>query len=95
MRHCTQLLWFAWLLSLAAGKLAPTFFQWEYINPADPGQGKRRIETLLPRRRGKRCRPAAINSISNLTMSYLIGKDLTGVLINVVTSTNADLSDAT
>ena len=31
-------------------------FQWQYINPANPSQGKQPSTTALPRRRGRECR---------------------------------------
>ena len=35
------------LVAFAAGAQAD-IFQWEYINPADPSQGKRQSTTLAP-----------------------------------------------
>ena len=52
-------------------------FQWEYINPADPSQGKQQSTTLAPDGAGVDAVPAPILSHRNLTMAYLIGADLT------------------
>ena len=53
------------ILSIAAATLAVVtaahadIFQWEYINPADPSQGKRQSTTLCPAARAVpgRCKP--------------------------------------
>jgi uncharacterized protein YjbI with pentapeptide repeats len=73
-------------------------FQWEYINPADPNQGKRQSTTLAPDGAGVNAVPDADLSNRNLDMAYLIGADLSGVnfsafLPNPASSlTDADLS---
>jgi uncharacterized protein YjbI with pentapeptide repeats len=51
-------------------------FQWEYINPADPSQGKRQSATLAPDGAGVDAVPGADFSNRNLTMAYLIGANL-------------------
>ena len=48
-------------------------FQWEYINPADPSQGKQQSTTLAPDGAGVDAVPGADLSGRNLTMAYLIG----------------------
>jgi hypothetical protein len=48
-------------------------FQWEYVNPADPTQGKRQSTTLAPDGAGVNAVPGADLSNRNLTMAYLIG----------------------
>src|SRR5262245_27602916 len=50
-------------------------FQWEYINPADPSQGKQPSTTLAPDGAGIDAVPGADLSNRNLTMAYLIGAD--------------------
>src|SRR5688500_19944182 len=52
-------------------------FQWEYINPADPSQGKQQSTTLAPDGAGVDAVPGANLSGLNLTKAYLIGADLT------------------
>ena len=52
-------------------------FQWEYINPADPSQGKQQSTTLAPDGAGVDAVPGANLSVRNLTMAYLIGADWT------------------
>src|SRR5262245_31954266 len=90
-------------LLLAAALFAPfTFasfaradiFQWEYINPADPSQGKQRSTTLAPDGAGVDAVPGADLSNRNLTMAHLIGADLTGAYGNCANLTDADLSHA-
>jgi uncharacterized protein YjbI with pentapeptide repeats len=70
-------------------------FQWEYINPADPSQGKRQSTTLAPDGAGVDAVPGAILSFRNLTMAYLIGADLTNARGRQTRLTDADLSHAT
>src|SRR5262245_56580562 len=69
-------------------------FQWEYINPADPGQGKRQSTTLAPGGAGGDAMPGALLQLRNLTMAYLVGADLTGAAVAYANLTDADLSQA-
>src|SRR5262245_12081276 len=52
-------------------------FQWEYINPGDPSQGKQQSTTLVPEGAGVDAVPGADLSGRDLTMAYLIGANLT------------------
>jgi uncharacterized protein YjbI with pentapeptide repeats len=67
-------------------------FQWEYINPADPSQGKRQSTTLAPDGAGVDAVPGANLAGRNLTMAYLIEADLTGAYGPYANLANADLS---
>ena len=69
-------------------------FQWEYIDPADPSQGKQQSTTLAPDGAGVNAVPGADFWNRNLTMAYLIGADLTGANAYSANLTNADLSQA-
>src|SRR6266567_7045122 len=69
-------------------------FQWQYINPADPSQGKQPSTTLCAGGAGAFAVPGANLSNRNLTMAYLIGADLTGAYAVGANFTNADLSQA-
>jgi uncharacterized protein YjbI with pentapeptide repeats len=69
-------------------------FQWEYIDPADPSQGKRQSTTLAPDGAGVDAVPGADLWNRDLTMAYLIGADLTGASGGYAILTNADLSQA-
>jgi uncharacterized protein YjbI with pentapeptide repeats len=51
-------------------------FEWEYINPANPSQGKQPSTMLAPDGAGANAVPGANLSYRNLTMAYLIGADL-------------------
>src|SRR5688572_21480857 len=51
-------------------------FRWEYINPADPTQGKQQSTTLTPDGAGVDAVPGADLAGRNLTMAYLIGAKL-------------------
>ena len=63
--------------SLRRGRAQADIFQWEYINPADPSQGKQQSTTLAPDGAGVDAVPGANISDRNLTMAYLIRADLT------------------
>jgi uncharacterized protein YjbI with pentapeptide repeats len=69
-------------------------FQWEYINPADPSQGKQQSTILTPDGAGVDAVPGANLSFRNLTMAYLIGADLTGAGGYYINLSDADLSQA-
>src|SRR5262245_23791851 len=69
-------------------------FQWEYINPADPSQGKQQSTTLAPDGAGVDAVLGADLRGRNLTMAYLIGADLTGAYGSYANLTNADLGHA-
>jgi uncharacterized protein YjbI with pentapeptide repeats len=69
-------------------------FQWEYINPADPSQGKRQSTTLAPDGAGVDAVPGAFLVDRDLTMAYLIGADLTNANFWASTLTDADLTNA-
>ncbi|HJQ78452.1 MAG TPA: pentapeptide repeat-containing protein, partial [Lacipirellulaceae bacterium] len=78
----------------AAADTRSDIFQWEYINPGDPGLGKQQSTTLTPDGAGVNAGPGAELYNRNLTMAYLIGKDLTGANGYAVNLTDADLSQA-
>src|SRR5262245_34367334 len=61
---------------LAAMAARADIFQWEYINPADPSQGKQQSTTLAPDGAGVDAVPGANLSYLYLTMAYLDGADL-------------------
>src|SRR6188768_177810 len=48
-------------------------FEWEYINPANPSQGKQPSTMLCPGGAGAIAAPGANLSNRNLTKAYLIG----------------------
>jgi uncharacterized protein YjbI with pentapeptide repeats len=81
------------LLLVSPSPARADIFQWEYINSADPSQGKRQSTTLAPDGAGVDAMPGA-NLSRNLTMAYLIGANLTGAFGNGANLTNADLSQA-
>jgi uncharacterized protein YjbI with pentapeptide repeats len=69
-------------------------FQWEYINPADPSQGKQQSTTLAADGAGVDAVPSANLYRRDLTMGYLIGADLMNASAEFTNLTNADLSQA-
>src|SRR5262245_7247889 len=77
-----------------AGAARADIFQWEYLNPADPSQGKQQSTTLCPDGAGVDAVPGAYLFARNLTMAYLIGADLNGATGNFSNLTNADLRQA-
>jgi uncharacterized protein YjbI with pentapeptide repeats len=88
------------ILSIAAAVFAfanaahADIYQWEYIDPADPSQGKQQSTTLAPDGAGVAAVPSADLSNRNLTMAYLIGADLAGANGTATNLTAADLSQA-
>jgi uncharacterized protein YjbI with pentapeptide repeats len=83
-------------------------FQWEYVDPADPSQGKRQSRMIAPDGAGVDAAPGADLSHRNLTMAYLIGSDLSvfdalffsgsnlaGTNLSWADLTNANLTGAT
>ena len=70
-------------------------FEWEYINPANPGEGKRQSTTLSPGGAGVNAVPGAdLMYYRDLTKAYLIGANLTGAHLRGANLTNAELSQA-
>jgi uncharacterized protein YjbI with pentapeptide repeats len=82
------------LLLVSPSPARADIFQWEYINPADPSQGKRQSTTLCPDGAGVDAVPGASLSGRNLTMANLIGADLAGANGVYAYLTRADLSHA-
>jgi uncharacterized protein YjbI with pentapeptide repeats len=75
-----------------ASAVRADIFQWEYINPANPGEGKQPSTMLAPDGAGMNAVPAANLSNRNLTMAYLWGANLSGATASVANLTNAELS---
>src|SRR5262245_611 len=88
------------ILSIALTTLAcapparADIYQWEYIDPLDPSQGKQQSTTLAPGGAGVDAVPGAVLDSRNLTMAYLNGADLTGANGYSANLTNADLANA-
>jgi len=87
------------LTAVSIGALAPTgvhadIFEWEWINPADPSQGKQESATLVPDGAGLSTGRYVDLSGYNLTKSYLISVDLFGTTFLATNLTDADLTDA-
>jgi hypothetical protein len=55
--------------------------QWEYVNPADPAQGKRPSLTLTPGGAGANAAPGANLANRDLTKAYLIGANLSALAV--------------
>ncbi len=69
-------------------------YQWEYVDPTDPSQGKRQSTTLAPGGAGVNAVSGANLSSRDLTMAYLIGKNLSSAKLMSANLTNADLTNA-
>ena len=67
-------------------------FQWEYINPADPSQGKQQSTTLAPDGAGVDAVPGADLTFHDLTMAYLNGADLSNATLIATSLRNASLN---
>src|SRR5262245_58577337 len=74
-RHCGFLLLVSLsrLLPVSPSPARADIFQWEFINPADPGQGKRQSTTPVPGGAGVDAAPGAVIDYRDLTMAYFIG----------------------
>jgi uncharacterized protein YjbI with pentapeptide repeats len=82
------------LLLVGLSPARADIFQWEYIDPVDPSQGKQQSTTLAPDGAGVDAVPGADLSSRDLTMAYLIDADLTDAWALGANLTNADLSQA-
>jgi uncharacterized protein YjbI with pentapeptide repeats len=69
-------------------------YQWAWVDPTDPTQGKYQTTSPCPGGTGVDALPGANLQSKDLTQAYLIGADLTGGNGKFVTLTNADLSQA-
>ncbi|MCO6043601.1 pentapeptide repeat-containing protein [Aeoliella sp. ICT_H6.2] len=93
------LLWCcATALALQAG-WGPTparadIYQWEYIDPTDPSQGRQQSTTLAPDGAGLVPLPRMIGSSGDLTKAYLSGAQLSGAFFYNTTLVNADFSSS-
>ena len=84
----------ALVVLFSAAATRADIFQWEYIDPAEPSQGKRQSTALAPDGAGVNAVPGADFSGRDLTMAYLIGADLTNAYAHAANFTDADLSHA-
>jgi uncharacterized protein YjbI with pentapeptide repeats len=82
------------LLRVSPSPVQADIFQWEYVDPADPSQGKRQSTTLAPDGAGVDAVPGAYLVGRNLTMADLIGADLREVFARRTNFTDADLSQS-
>jgi uncharacterized protein YjbI with pentapeptide repeats len=81
------------VISLATAARAD-IFQWAWVNPNDPSQGKYQSTTLCPGGSGLNAVPNAYFGNRNLTQAYLIGANLTNSESIFATLNYADLSGA-
>ena len=81
------------LLALA-NQARADIYQWEYVNPADPTQGKRQSTTPCPDGIGVSLAHSRDLSNRNLTMAYFDGGFLSQVNFTGVNLQRADLSAA-
>jgi uncharacterized protein YjbI with pentapeptide repeats len=82
------------VFAIAALPAKADIYQWEYINPTDPSQGKRQSATLCPDGAGVDAVPEAILDERDLTMAYLSRMDLNRASLYGARLTNADLTQA-
>ncbi len=76
------------------GQSRADIYQWEYVNPADPTQGKRQSTLLVPDGAGVMPAPNSVLSNLDLTMAYLIGADLSNSNFQSATLKSAEFSGA-
>jgi uncharacterized protein YjbI with pentapeptide repeats len=82
------------LVLAAATPLRADIYQWEYINPLNPSEGKQQSATLTPGGAGVDAVPGEYLQQRNLTKAYLIGADLTNAYAYRANFTNADFTGA-
>ena len=83
------------LLATLPPALHADIFEWEWIDPADPSQGKQQSATICPGGVGLNPGPGLNAYIENLTKGYLMVFDLTDANFSFATLTNADLTGRT
>jgi uncharacterized protein YjbI with pentapeptide repeats len=81
-------------LSLFASPATADVFQWEYINPADPSQGKRQSATLAPDGAGANAASGERLSYRDLRKAYLAGAELANSDLSSANLTDAYLAGA-
>lgn len=69
-------------------------FEWEYVNPSDPSQGRQESMTLVPDGAGVDAIPGTSLFGLDLTMAYLEGHDLTGAGASTAVLSHAALAHA-
>src|SRR5215467_5879902 len=94
MNCCAVIRTLGLFATLTASAVCADTFQWEYVNPADPSQGKQQSTTLAPDGAGVDAVPGANLGYRNLTKAYLINADLMNVYGDQANLTYADLSRA-
>ena len=62
--------------TLFVGSAAADIYQWEYVDPADPSQGRQQSAVLCVNGAGKVAQPEAGLEYLDLTAAYLVGADL-------------------
>jgi uncharacterized protein YjbI with pentapeptide repeats len=82
------------LLLVSPSPARADIFQWEYVDPADPTQGKRQSTTLTPGGAGVDVVHGAALAGRDLTKAYLIGADIKNAFGSRTILTNADLSNS-
>src|SRR5690606_18469201 len=79
-----------WLATAARADI----FQWEYINPSEPGEGKQQSLTLAPDGAGVVAEPGADLTSLDLTKAYLSDANLEGAYLYYSNLTDADFRQA-
>ncbi len=80
MTICTPYLAAAVILALSAPIAQADIFQWEYVDPANPSQGRQQSATLAPNGLSAIAAPGTNLAGLDLTMAYLVGADLSPFL---------------
>ena len=81
-------------LLILNGQAQADIFQWEFINPSDPSQGKQQSATLCPDGAGVSAVDNSSLGNRNLTMAYLAGVSVSNIDFSSSNLTNADLNAA-
>ena len=78
--------------ALAAGPARADIYRWAYVDPLDPAHGKQQSAQLTAGGSGVDPVPKAVLANRDLTMAYLINKDLSGAIAGGAKLVDADLS---
>ena len=90
LRSCAIVL--GWCL--VASQASADIFEWAWVNPNNPGQGKVQSSIVCPGGHGVSAAPNANLSALDLTQAYLIGSNINGANFSGTSLSNADLTNA-
>ena len=82
------------IVACATSVVRADIYQWEWVDPLDPSQGKQQSTTLTPDGAGLVAEPGLNASNDDLTKAYLIGANLVDANFGFAILKDADLTGA-